>query len=243
MNAKIAANVPVTQRAIKSDQPKPAPTRARVKAAKKRVLNAGSGPVTSRRLHPLFAGPGWHEVRMDIDPTAQPEVLGSLTKMDTLFAAQSFDAVWSSHTLEHLYSHEVPTALAEFKRVLKPDGFALITCPDLEAIASALLEHDADYVAYISPMGPITPLDMLYGHSGAIARGNVYMAHNTGFTCARLGQLLLNAGFAAALAKRDHFDLWALALMEHTDKLAVQHELHAAGLDMFDDGDDGRDDA
>ena len=67
---------------------------------------------------------------MDIDPAAQPEVLGSLTKMDA-FPAHEFDAVWSSHTLEHLYSHEVPAALAEFKRVLKPDGFALITCPDL----------------------------------------------------------------------------------------------------------------
>ena len=214
-----------------------------VKPGKKRVLNAGSGPVTSRRLHRVFAGSDWHEVRMDIDPNANPEVVGSLTKMEELFPAENFDAVWSSHTLEHLYSHEVPAALAEFKRVLKPDGFALITCPDLEAIAAALLEHDLDHVAYVSPMGPITPLDMLYGHSGAIARGNVFMSHNTGFTCARMGQLLLEAGFTAALAKRENFDLWALALMERTDKLAVQRSLHAAGLDMFDEAEPPRNEA
>ena len=43
----------------------------------------------------------------------------------------SVDAVFSSHNIEHLYPHEVPLALKEFMRVLKPDGFVLMTCPDL----------------------------------------------------------------------------------------------------------------
>src|SRR5665213_540831 len=40
---------------------------------------------------------------------------------------------------------------------------------------------------YTSPAGPITPLDMLFGHSDSIASGHLYMAHKTGFTCASLG--------------------------------------------------------
>src|SRR5271157_975681 len=148
---------------------------------------------------------------------------------------QSFDAIWSSHSLEHLYAHEVPLALLEFKRVLKLDGFALITSPDLESVALMDVEHGLNHVAYTSPMGPITPLDMLFGHSGSIARGKLYMAHHTGFTCASLGQLLLDAGFPVALAKRENLELWALGLMPHADKPEIQRQLKAVGLDMSDD--------
>jgi hypothetical protein len=63
-----------------------------------------------------------------------------------------------------------------------------------------------------------------------------FMAHNCGFTCESLGTLLLQAGFPMVLAKRDGFDLWALALMEEADKGAILNELNAAGLDLFDQG-------
>ncbi|WP_158814062.1 class I SAM-dependent methyltransferase [Methylocapsa sp. S129] len=200
-----------------------------------RVLNAGSGPRSSRQLHSVFRDKTWREVRVDIDPRTEPDLIGSITDMSAFAPARSFDAVWSSHSLEHLHAHEVPLALSEFRRVLKPDGFALITSPDLEAVASALLEHGLDHVAYISPSGPITPRDMLFGHGDSIARGKLYMAHNTGLTSASLGKLLLDAGFPTVLAKRERLDLWVVALMEKADKVGVQRRLKAAGLDMFDD--------
>src|ERR1700742_3337904 len=100
-----------------------------------RVLNAGSGGQSSRGIGPIFASPEWEEVRLDVDPSVDPTAVGSITDMKHLFETGYFDAIWSSHTLEHLFSHDVPTALGEFKRVLKPDGFALIMCPDLESIA------------------------------------------------------------------------------------------------------------
>ena len=211
--------------------PDPDPAVAR---AAKRVLNAGSGPQSSRRLHPVFRSEDWQEVRLDIDPQTEPDVIGSITDMRELVPPHTFDAVWSSHSLEHLYAHEVPAALAEFKRVLKPGGFALITSPDLESIASLLVEHGPDHVVYVSPMGPITPHDMLFGHSASIATGKRFMAHNTGFTCASLGRLLLDAGFPTVLAKREWLDLWALALTEQADKAVLQRDLKIAGLDMFD---------
>jgi SAM-dependent methyltransferase len=199
----------------------------------KRVLNAGSGPQSARKLHAVFKQEAWVEIRVDIDPQSEPDIVASITDMRRTCAPLSFDAIWASHILEHLYAHEVPSALAEFKRVLKPDGFALITSPDLEAVASLVLDHGLDQVAYTSPSGPITPLDMLFGHSALIARGHLYMAHKTGFTCASLGQRLVDAGFHVAVVKREGLDLWALGLMQDADQAKIQHKLLAAGLDIF----------
>ena len=201
----------------------------------RRVLNAGSGPPSNRHLHPIFTKGDWDEVRLDIDPQAAAHLTGSIVDMSALVPPRSFDAVWSSHSLEHLYAHDVPRALSEFARILKPDGFALITSPDLETVAALVAERGLDQPAYMSPAGPITPLDMLFGHSASIERGLTFMAHNTGFTCASLGTLLANAGFAVVLVKRDQFDLWAVALMSGADKAAIQRDLKAAGLDMLDE--------
>ena len=198
----------------------------------KRVLNAGSGSYAPHKLHPVFAREVWQEIRLDVDPQAKPDVVSSITDMRSSVAPQSFDAIWSSHSLEHLYAHEVPLALAEFKRVLKPDGFALITSPDLEAVASLILDHGLDHVAYTSPAGPITPHDMLFGHSASVTRGQLYMAHKTGFTCASLGRRFIDAGFPVVLVKREGLNLWALGLMQDADQTSIQHKLNAAGLDL-----------
>jgi SAM-dependent methyltransferase len=197
-----------------------------------RVLNAGSGSYTARRLHPVFVRGIWKEIRVDIDPQSKPDVIASITDLETAFSPKSFDAIWSSHTLEHLYTHEVPAALAEFRRVLKPNGFALITSPDLEAVVSLMLDHGLDDVAYTSPAGPITPLDMLFGHSASIALGHQYMAHKTGFTEKSLAQRLVDAGFPTVLIKREGFDLWALAFMHEADQAKIQRDLLSVGLDL-----------
>lgn len=180
----------------------------------KRVLNTGSGPYDAKKLHPAFHKQTWTEVRLDIDVRVNPDLVGSVTDMRGFVADASFDAIWSSHNVEHLHTHEVGQAFAEFSRILKPDGFALITCPDLTAIARMIVEGRAEAVAYNSPAGPIKALDMLYGHSASIASGNSFMAHNTGFTTERLATVALDAGFAEVRVGRGHFhDLWALALM------------------------------
>jgi SAM-dependent methyltransferase len=198
----------------------------------KRVLNAGSGSYAAHKLHPVFARGAWQEVRIDIDPQAKPDLVCSITEMKSVFAPESFDAIWSSHTLEHLYAHEVPIALAEFRRVLKSDGFALVTSPDLETVASLIRDGGLNQVAYTSPAGPITPLDMLFGHSESIARGHLAMAHNTGFTCVSLGRCFVDAGFPIVLVKQDRFDLWALGLMQDADQASIQRKLVATGLDL-----------
>jgi SAM-dependent methyltransferase len=204
-------------------------------AEPRRVLNAGSGPRSSRKPNTVFNPADWQEIRIDLDPRVAPDIVGSMTDMRTHFGARSFDAIWSSHSLEHLYAHEIPVALTEFRRILRDDGFALITCPDLETVMTLFLEHGSDHVVYQSAAGPITPLDMMFGHAPSIASGNLHMAHHSGLTSVRLGQLLLQAGFAEAVTKRQDFDLWALALMERADRRAIQHKLRAAGLDLSSD--------
>jgi SAM-dependent methyltransferase len=200
----------------------------------RRILNAGSGPQAARRMASVFLTQEWEEVRLDIDPNVRPTVVGSITEIRSLFHPASFDAVWSSHTLEHLFAHEVADALDQFKGVLKPDGFALIFCPDLESVAEQLLQHGADRVAYVSQAGPITALDMLYGHIASITGGRHYMAHNTGFTADRLGNLLLDAGFPAVNIRRDeHFEICALAFAEDADQERIQSELAECGYDLM----------
>ncbi|WP_298424872.1 methyltransferase domain-containing protein [Rhodoblastus sp.] len=176
---------------------------------KKRVLNAGSGLSGHGRLPSPFSPDLWEEVRLDADPATAPDVVASLVDMRGKIADASFDAIYSSHAIEHLYTHEVIPALREFRRVLKPEGFALVTCPDLAAIARQLLQHGAETIAYHSPAGPIRPIDMLYGHAQSIANGRAMMAHRTGFTAERLARVALASGFTEIRATEGScFDIW-----------------------------------
>ena len=179
-------------------------------AATRTVLHVGCGPYNPNKLHPAFRKAGWREVRVDINPAVKPDIVASMLAMP-MVAADSVDGVWSSHNVEHLYAHEVPVALREFARVLKPGGVVLLTLPDLQAVAELIVADKLDEPAYVSPAGPIAPLDMLYGHRPQIAMGNVFMAHRTGFTARTLSQLLTSAGFAQIKVERGKsFDLWAV---------------------------------
>ena len=129
----------------------------------KTLLHVGCGPKRKDQTTPGFNSPNWKELRLDIDPSVQPDLLGTMTDMRTV-ESESVDAVFSSHNIEHLYPHEVPGALAEFLRVLKPTGFVVITCPDLQSVCAVVAQDKLTDTAYTSPAGPITPLDILFGH-------------------------------------------------------------------------------
>ncbi len=175
----------------------------------KTVLNVGCGYPLRQKLHRHFHGPEWREIRLDLDPAVQPDILCSITNISPV-AADWVDAVWSSHNLEHLQRHEVPLALAEFLRVLKPHGLLLLTLPDLQQVARLVAEDRLEDSAYISQSGPITPLDMIFGHTASLARGNQFMAHRTGFTARTLHRLLIETGFVeVTLRQGSSFDLWA----------------------------------
>jgi predicted SAM-dependent methyltransferase len=180
----------------------------------KSFLHVGCGPKRKDRTTKGFNTPDWNEIRLDIDASVQPDVLGTMTDISAV-ASESVDAIYSSHNIEHLYPHEVPLALAEFLRVLKPDGFFVVTCPDLQSVCALIAEDKLTEAAYTSPAGPIAPIDILYGHRPAMARGNLYMVHRCGFTQKVLTGTLQSSGFktvaSMARGRAPFFDLFALA--------------------------------
>jgi SAM-dependent methyltransferase len=175
-----------------------------------KLLNVGCGP--KGRAHGFAGFEAWQEVRLDIDATVEPDVVGTMTDMSAVPSC-SIDAIVSSHNIEHLYPHEVPVALAEFVRVLKDDGLLLITCPDLQSVCARVARGELASPLYESDSGPISALDILYGHRGAMGAGNLYMAHRCGFTLDVLANTLQACGFARSvgLARPAVFDLWMLA--------------------------------
>jgi protein O-GlcNAc transferase len=176
----------------------------------KRLLNVGCGP--RGHNHGMSGFDGWVETRLDIDPSLQPDVVGSMTDMSAI-ASASVDAIVSSHNIEHLSPHQVPLALSEFLRVLTADGIGVITCPDLQSVAARVAQGELLSPLYESSAGPIAALDVLYGLRGAMAAGKDFMAHRCGFTLPVLIDLLLSAGFARAvgMVRPEAFDLWVVA--------------------------------
>lgn len=132
----------------------------------KRVLHVGCG---KQSVHEMFDG--WEEVRMDIDPDCNPDIVASLTDMGDI---GEFDAIYGSHVLEHFYPHDGVKVLSECHRVLKDGGYCIMIVPNLKHI------RPTREVVYESPAGPITGLDMFYGKESFVD-GNEYMAHKTGF--------------------------------------------------------------
>ena len=199
----------------------------------KTFLHVGCGPKRKDQTTRGFNSADWQELRLDIDQSVAPDIVGTMTDMSAV-ADASVDALFSSHNIEHLYPHEVPVALAEFKRVLRPDGFVVITCPDLQSVCALVAQDKLADSAYISPAGPIAPLDILYGHRPSMARGNLYMAHKCGFTLKTLTAALSASGFQTIAGKRrvKGFDLWAVAsksLMSKPDIRGLAGEYCPAG--------------
>jgi predicted SAM-dependent methyltransferase len=143
----------------------------------------------------------WKEIRFDIDKNVNPDIVGTLTDMK-LVKTGSVDAVYSSHNIEYIFPHEVPIALKEFYRVLKDDGIVVITCSDLQAVCELVAKDRLLEPFYESSAGPISPIDILYGHREAIANGFEYKAHKGGFTYSTLNSSFFEAGFKARYGGR-----------------------------------------
>jgi predicted SAM-dependent methyltransferase len=95
----------------------------------KTLLHVGCGHQKIDKTTQGFNHGSWKELRLDIDESVLPDVIGTITDMK-LVLNESVDPIFSSHNIDHLYPHEVPQALLEFKRVIKPGGFVVLTCPD-----------------------------------------------------------------------------------------------------------------
>ena len=159
----------------------------------KTFLHVGCGPQDKNTIHG-FNNDNWKEIRFDIDKNVNPDIEGTITNMK-LVKTNSVDAIYSSHNIEHVYPHQVPSVLREFYRVLKNDGIVVLKCPDLQSVCEAVVDDKLLEPLYQSSGGPISPIDILYGWRKAISRGNEYMAHKGGFTYSVLKGAFIEAGF------------------------------------------------
>ena len=153
----------------------------------------------------------YREIRLDIDPRVDPDVLADMRDLSQL-EDNSVDAIFSSHNIEHIFIHEVVPTLTGWHRVLRPGGFLDLRCPDIELACRMLLEKGALENLYTSPAGPVTAIDIIYGLTNSIRRGNTFMAHNCGFTEDVLSACLKRAGFRRGKIDRNaaRYELRAL---------------------------------
>ena len=143
---------------------------------------------------------GYEVTRLDIDPSTNPDIVGSMTSMGEI---GPFDAVYCSHSLEHLYPHEVPTALSEFFRVLKPGGRAVVLVPDLEGVPPTDDEL---------PDAPgMCGLHLFYGDARLIP-DHPYMAHHSGFVQSTLRAAMEAAGFKTETKRMSYYNLMAIGV-------------------------------
>ena len=182
----------------------------------KKFLHVGCGPQNKHGLRG-FNSDDWEEIRFDIDPKVKPDIQGTLTDMSQVTSG-SMDAIYSSHNIEHVFPHEVPIVLDEFYRVLKPDGIVVLTCPDLQSVCEAVAMDKLLEPLYDSPLGPISPIDILYGLRTHIQQGNHFMAHKCGFTYSAILSTFLGAGFKLVHGGRwpAYYDLWLVAFKSET---------------------------
>jgi hypothetical protein len=172
----------------------------------RRLLNVGG----HSRSFPLPAAyEQFEHILLDLDPDAGADIVLDAKELSSL-EPQQFDAVYCSHNLEHVRQHEVPVVLAGFLHVLKPGGLAHIIVPDLQELMLVCVQQgiDLDGLLYESPMGPITPLDVLYGHAGMIQHsGQDFYAHRTGFSRSTLANVVEASGFGPMFCQQGNLEL------------------------------------
>lgn len=172
----------------------------------RRLLNVGA---QSRTIALPNAYDTFEQVLLDLDPGVGADLVLDVRDLHTLEPGQ-FDAVYCSHNLERVRQHEVPQVLSGFRHVLRPGGLAHIIVPDLQELMLACVQQgiDLDGLLYESPMGPITPLDVLYGHGGIMAQsGQDYYAHRTGFSRRTLANVVEASGFGPMFCQQGNLEL------------------------------------
>ena len=156
----------------------------------KTVLDVGCGDARGRV--PAYYD-DWRRVRLDIDPRFEPEILLDARQLQTL-PAESYDAVYCSHNLEHYHRHDGLKVVAGIRHVLKPNGFFELRVPDLAAVMATGL--DVDDVLYHVGDRPILVRDVIYGwHVPIEQTGDDFYAHKTGFSLNALLRFVAPLGF------------------------------------------------
>jgi predicted SAM-dependent methyltransferase len=97
------------------------------------LLDVSSGD----RLHigGQVARAGWKV--LDVQPGSHVDIVADVRDMSCI-SDGSFDIVYASHVLEHLgYLQDLPRAVKEIHRIMRPEGKLLASVPDLDMLCRA----------------------------------------------------------------------------------------------------------
>jgi predicted SAM-dependent methyltransferase len=162
---------------------------SKIDSTKKNLLHIGFGGTTIKNCMFNQDLVDLNEITMDIDSNYNPDIVCDILNMSE-FPSNSVDVIYLSHALEHIDLMSVPNVLNEFRRILKDNGFARMIVPNLTHFLSYLTEDKLLDTVYESSAGPVTVLDVLYGHSYSIKRkNNDFMRHKMSYTVGTVKQL------------------------------------------------------
>ncbi len=152
----------------------------------------------------------WRELRVDIGPDDACAALDSLSKLAAC-AAASVDALYCADTLEQLHDDDLAAMLAQFRRVLKPDGYAVISSAEGPAQGDASAGHAQDSAGAAASLPPPYPRAANVGTPDGVASPAANHAGSVNLT-ALLG-MLQRAGFPTVAGKRraQPRHLWVVA--------------------------------
>ena len=191
---------------------------------KRKFLHVGCGPKRKDSTTNVFNTNQWEEYTLDIDPSCSPDFIGTMTDL-SMIENETFDAVYSSHNIEHLYIHEAIEAVKEFRRVLKKTGYVMIICPDLISTCEEIIKKGPYEPLYylknsqsneLSKESYVSGIDILYGWRSPIQQGNHYMAHKFAYSEKSLTSLFLDAGFkkVASTSRKSYYDINLIAFKD-----------------------------
>ena len=150
--------------------PNSKPTVRRMAAGDKKILDLGCGGHAT----PMKDGT---PVRFDMKDDVKADYRGDVRVLP--FKTESFDVVYSSHTLEHFEQKQIGAVLDEWLRVLAPGGELRLVVPDLTVAARMILDNGVEADAW----------KVLYGE-----QTDKWDFHKTGFTPQSLEGLLKEKG-------------------------------------------------
>ena len=159
---------------------------------------------------------GWERELLAGEPIPEASVVQDIFKLDQL-VGNAYDAIFFAHRLKNQPIHNAGRILHGFRHLVRAGGFVHIVVPDIVVLMRHMLENgkDLEDAAYISPAGPISYHDVLYGRSFSTPGPGVVVPdpHLCGFSVKVLKRILFDSGFIEThiIERPEFFETHAIA--------------------------------